>query len=218
MTAAATQPQARTQAGDAASSRWLTELRDGGRTGELAVGRLHELLLRMAYAGLLRAQPSVGRGLLDELANEAADEAVVRVLAHLGDFRGRSRFTTWACQFALTEASVSLRRCRRRERELPVEPELVVRLVGERTGPERELEQTELLHLVCHAVANGLTERQRAILLATAVDGRSPETVAKLLDTTVGALYKSLHDARAKLRDQLAAHGLTAAGESADVR
>lgn len=204
--------------GDAGSRRWLTELRKRGRPGETAVGSLHELLLKMAYARLLGIQPSLRSPLLDELANEAADEAVVQVLAHLDDFRGLSRFTTWACQFAVTEASVSLRRYRRRSRELPIEPQVVVSMSNTRAGCDDEIERAELLRLVCEGITSELSERQRVILITLAVDGEQPEIVAAALGTNRGALYKNLHDVRRKLRAHLQAHGLTATGGNAAAR
>lgn len=203
---------------DAGSRRWLTELRTRGRTGERAVGELHELLLRMAYSRLVRTRPPLRGVLLDELANEAADEAAVKVLAHLDDFRGLSRFTTWACQFAITEASVSLRRYRRRTRELPVEPLVLVRMSSVRAGCDDEVERAELLRLVCDGVANELTRRQRVIMITLVIGGESPDAVANALGTNRGALYKNLHDARRKLRAHVVEHGLTVTGGSAAAR
>jgi RNA polymerase sigma-70 factor (ECF subfamily) len=203
---------------DAGSRRWLSELRDRGRAGDSAVGALHELLLRMAYARLLGTQPSLRRGALEELANEAADEAVVRVLAHLDEFRGLGRFTTWACQFAITEVSVSLRRYKRRTRELLVEPQQLILLVGARSGCDDEVECAELLRLLCAGIASELTERQQAILRTLAIDGQPPQAAAAAFGANAGALYKSLHDARRKLRAHLAKSGLTATGESAAAR
>lgn len=198
---------------DADSCRWLTDLRDRGHAGDRAVQRLHGRLLKMAYARLLSWHPPLPRAELDDIAVEAADDAVVAVLAHLDDFRGASRFTTWACQFALTEVSAAMRK-RSRLREVPVEPEVIVVLGGTEASVERELEQAELLRYVCAAVNELLSERQRELLLALAIDGDSPERLAVEFGTTVGALYKGLHDARRKLRAHLHAGGLATAGRA----
>jgi RNA polymerase sigma-70 factor (ECF subfamily) len=48
-------------------------------------------------------------GDFDDLAHQAADDALVAVLGKLDDFRGESRFTTWAHKFALLEAAVKIR-------------------------------------------------------------------------------------------------------------
>ena len=78
---------------------------------DAAVARLHALLLRAARFEVARRRPSLPhlRGnTLDDLAHEAADDALVCVLARLGEFRGASRFKTWAYKLALLEAAVKL--------------------------------------------------------------------------------------------------------------
>jgi RNA polymerase sigma-70 factor, ECF subfamily len=196
---------------DADSYRWLMELRDHGQAGERAVGRLHDRLLRMAYARLLSWHPPPPRAEVDDIAVEAADDAVVAVLAHLDDFRGASRFTTWACQFALTEVSTAMRKRRRLLREIPTEPDVIVVLAGLRGSVEYELEQTTLLRCLFAAVNELLSERQRELLLALAIDGDPPEQLACDRGTSVGALYKSVHDARQKLRAHVQASGFATA-------
>jgi RNA polymerase sigma-70 factor (ECF subfamily) len=175
---------------DADSRRWLSQLREDGRVGEEATRHLHRLLLRVSYSRL-RCIGSTWRGDEDEIALEAADEAVVGVLAHLDAFRGESLFTTWACQFAANAVIAALHRRRRWRLELPVEAEVIVRLAGAGDGLERHEEHLELLEVVCQAVKGALSARQREVLLVLAVDGGSPEALARRLDTNVGALYKS---------------------------
>lgn len=192
---------------DADSSRWLIDLRDRGPAGDRAVHRLHRLLLRMAYGRLLSWHPPLPRADLDEIAVEVADDAVVAVLAHLDDFRGASRFTTWACRFALTEVSAAMRRRRRQMREVPTEPDTIVVLIGAEDSVELELEQAELLRFVYAAVNDLLSARQRGVLIALAIEGDSPEALAAGVGATVGAQYKVVHDARRKLRAHLRASG-----------
>jgi RNA polymerase sigma-70 factor, ECF subfamily len=194
---------------DADSCRWLADLRDRGHAGDRAVQCLHSQLLRMAYARLLSWHPPPPRADLDDIAVEAADDAVVAVLAHLDDFRGASRFTTWACQFALTEVSGAMRKRRRRLCEVPVEPDVIVVLAGARGSVEREFEQAELLRCLVAVVNDGqlLSARQRELVLALAIAGDSVEQLACDRGATVGALYKSLHDARQKLRAHVQASG-----------
>lgn len=192
---------------DPDSCRWLTDLRDSGHRGDLAVRRLHDRLLRIAYARLLSWHPPLPRGEVCDIATEAADDAVVAVLAHLDDFHGGSRFTTWACQCALTEVSAAMRKRRRREREMPLEPDMIVVLGGTQGSVERELEQAELLRCIFGAVNELLSPRQRKLLLSLAIGGDSPEDLTGDFDATAGALYKGLHDARQKLRAHLHASG-----------
>jgi RNA polymerase sigma-70 factor (ECF subfamily) len=203
-------------ASDLETRRWLVELHADGAVRERALRRLHELLLKMAYSRLLARPEWLSPDAVDELALDAADQALVALLTHLDDFRGLSRFTTWACQFAVTEVAVLLRRHRRQRCELPVEPESMIALAGSRSTVEGELEQAELLQRICAAVNEALTAYQRELVVAIAIDGESPRALAASRQTSVGAVYKSLHDARRKLRRRLAVHALAPFGESID--
>jgi RNA polymerase sigma factor (sigma-70 family) len=144
------------------------------------------------------------------VAVQAADDAVMGVLARLADFRGLSRFTTWAYKFALLEAATRARRMAWRDRELPRPPEDWLALAAPDGHPEATAEHAELLAAVRTAVAEVLTPHQREVLL-TVVAGRVPlDVLAERRGTTRGALYKTIHDARRKLRHHLAANGLLA--------
>ncbi|MDX6399211.1 MAG: hypothetical protein QOJ43_2619, partial [Gaiellaceae bacterium] len=145
---------------------------------------------------------------LDDIANQAADDALVSVLRRLDDFRGASRFTTWAYKFALLEAAVKLRKRSWQGREVPLEPESWSLVSSAGLEPGEEAEQRELLAALQRAVAEVLTPHQRRVLVALAVNGVPIDVLADRLDTTRGALYKTLHDARRKLRAQLQLHGL----------
>src|SRR5947209_19077062 len=95
------------------SEAWLDELRRDGRVRQGAISDLHALLVRAARFELSRRRAALGhvRGEeLDDLATQAADDALVAVLSKLDDYRGASRFTTSAYKFALLEAGVRLRR------------------------------------------------------------------------------------------------------------
>jgi RNA polymerase sigma-70 factor, ECF subfamily len=131
------------------------------------------------------------------------------VLRRLDDFRGASRFTTWAYKFALYEAAVKLRRREWQGRELPLEPEDWTLVSDAGPTPEREAEQRELLDELRRGVGEALTPRQRTVLVAVALNGVPIDVLAERLDTTRGALYKTLHDARAKLRRHLESRGLS---------
>ena len=108
------------------SHEWLESLRaDDGRVRDAAIARLHELLLRAARFEVRRraaAARHVGGRELDDLAHQSAHDALVAVLAKLDDFRGDSRFTTWAYKFALLEAGVKMRRRAWHDREVSFEP------------------------------------------------------------------------------------------------
>jgi len=146
---------------------------------------------------------------LDDIALEAADDALLSVLRRLDDFRGASRFTTWAYKFALLEAAVKLRKRAWQGRELPLEPESWDLFSSSALGPEAAVEQSELLVVLQRAIREILTPYQRSVLVALALNGVPIDVLAERLGTTRGALYKTVHDARRKLRAHLQERGLS---------
>jgi RNA polymerase sigma-70 factor (ECF subfamily) len=191
---------------DEESREWLRCLRAEGSLKEDAVARLHALLLRAARFEVARRRltlPHLRGDDLDDIANQAADDALVSVLRRLDDFRGASRFTTWVYKFALLEAAVKLRKRAWQGREVPLEPETWSLMSSAGLEPDEELEQSELLTTLQHAVAEVLTPHQRRVLVALALNGVPIDVLAERLGTTRGALYKTLHDARRKLRRHL---------------
>jgi RNA polymerase sigma-70 factor, ECF subfamily len=196
---------------DEESREWLSSLRDEGAVREAAIARLHALLLRAARFEVSRRRPTLPhlRGNeLDEIALEAADDALMSVLARLDDFRGASRFTTWVYKFALLEAAVKLRRRAWQGREIPLEPEAWTSFSSAGLPPEEQAEQSELLATLQSGIDEALTAHQRRVLVALALNGVPIDVLAERLNTTRGALYKTLHDARRKLRTHLASSGL----------
>jgi RNA polymerase sigma-70 factor (ECF subfamily) len=197
---------------DAESRAWLRDLRAEGREKDEAIARLHGLLLRAARFECARRRPTLPhlRGNdLDDIANQAADDALVSVLARLDDFRGASRFTTWVYKFALLEAAVKLRKRSWQGREVPLEPETWSLFSSAGIGPDEEAEQSELLTTLQQAIADVLTPHQRRVLVALALNGVPIDVLADRMNSSRGALYKTLHDARRKLRTHLADRGLS---------
>lgn len=195
---------------DPESKAWLDSLSGDGRIRDEAIARLHALLLRAARFEVARRRPTVGHlhgRDLDDLALQSADDALVAVLGKLDQFRGQSRFSTWAYKFALLEAAVKLRRRPWQGRELPLEEEGWQRLQDERPQPQASAEASELLAAVREAVESELTPHQREILIAVALNEVPIDVLAERLGTTRGALYKTIHDARHKLRTRLHADG-----------
>jgi len=195
---------------DPESREWLVALTGDPRRREEAVTRLHDLLLRAARFEIIRRRSALAqvRGEeLDDLATQAADDALMAVLAKLDQYRGDSRFTTWVYKFALLEASVKVRRRAWRDREVPLEPDAWTQLPDQALAPEAAVEGVELVDAVRRAIAERLTVHQRNVLVALAIDGVPIDVLAERLGSTRGALYKTLHDARRKLRADLAGQG-----------
>ena len=189
---------------------WVDALSGEGVERDDAIADLHDLLLRAARfeIGRRRAALSHVRGEdIDDLAVQAADDALVALLAKLHTYRGASRFTTWAYKFALLEAGVKVRRRAWQGREVVLEPESWPAFADAGPSVEQHREATELLHALKRAVSERLTPHQRDVFTALALNEVPIDVLSERMDTTRGALYKTLHDARRRLRTELVAAG-----------
>jgi RNA polymerase sigma-70 factor, ECF subfamily len=208
---------------DPESRAWLEALDSDGLRRDEAIGRLYALLLREARFEVKRRAASLAHpsgGDVEDLAVQAADDAVVAILAKLGQFRGDSLFTTWARRFAQHEAPAKIRRRLGRNRDLPME------LDFERSrmwhDPEESAHEQivakQTARLLAHLIANALTARQREVLIAQVIEGVATDELANRLQTTTGAIYKTLHDARRKLKAHLDEDLTTSAPTGAGIR
>jgi RNA polymerase sigma-70 factor, ECF subfamily len=185
---------------------WLEALRSDGPEREDAVRCLHALLLRGARFELSRRRAALAHVRLDELedlAMQATDDALTAILAKLGEFRGASRFTTWAYKFVLLETAVRLRRRTWEGREVVLEPERWPAIADPGASPYELAVGRERLAALQRGVDEVLTTHQREVFAALALNGVPIDVLAERLGSTRGALYKTLHDARRKLRAHL---------------
>ena len=193
---------------DRESADWLRDLTGGQR--EAAQARLHAELLRIARGEVRRRADRlhVSGPELDDLTHQAAGDALVAIMAKLGQFRGESRFTTWAYKFVIFEVSVKVGRHFWRNPAVPLESEDWDRL-PDRFGldPAHESESREFVAAVRGAVDHALTDRQRRIFVAIVVNGVPLDALVAELGTNRNAIYKAVFDARRKLRAALVANG-----------
>jgi RNA polymerase sigma factor (sigma-70 family) len=195
---------------DDASAAWLAALGATGAEREAARDRLHELLLRIARSEVNRrsGQLPVTGAELDDIAYQAAADAMLAVLAKLPTFRGESRFTTWAYKFVMFEVSTKIGRHFWRHPTAPMDAEDWDRLPGRFDfRPEQEAEWRDLLAAVRRAVERDLTAYQRRIFVALVVDGVPLDALVLELGANRNAVHKALFDARRKVRAALVANG-----------
>jgi RNA polymerase sigma-70 factor, ECF subfamily len=188
---------------------WLQALGSKGPEREQAAAHLHALLLRAARFELARrrgALDAVRGETLEDLAMQSADDALSAILAKLDDYRFESRFTTWAYKFAILEASVRARRRAWQERELPMDPENWLTIAASTADPADAVSTSSRLRLVLSAIQSELSPHQREVLTELVLADVPIDVLADRLNTTRGALYKTLHDARRKLRHALEVH------------
>lgn len=196
---------------DPESLEWIRGLQAEGDERTRAQERLHELLLRAARREAQR-QRHLGpvEGLeLDDICNQAADDALMAVTRKLDSYRGASRFTTWAYKFAVFEMSVKLRRHAWRGRTIPTadDDHAWDGLVQGTEEADSRLVVVGLVRALREAVAEELTSRQREVFVAVVLNDVPIDVLAERLGSTRGAVYKILHDARRKLRRRLEREG-----------
>jgi RNA polymerase sigma-70 factor, ECF subfamily len=192
---------------DAESQAWIERLGSQSPEREAAIEALHALLLKTARFEVNRrraAFPHLRGDDHDDLAHQSANDALVAVLSKLDDFRGDSRFTTWAHKFAIFEAAATVRRRAWQGREIPLEPQNLALIADRGSTPHEDVETKELLGALHDAIESGLSRHQRDVLVAVTINDVPIDVLAERLDTTRGALYKTIHDARHKLRAALA--------------
>ena len=195
---------------DRESTEWVRHLTAPGDDHRAAVARLHALLLRVARGEAARrraALPERGGEEVDDLCVQAANDALVAVLTKIDTYRGTARFTTWACKFVILEISSVLRRHAFRHRKVELDDSVWDRLPDSAPPPLQRLQNAEVLAILGRAVREQLTERQRLVFQSVTMDDVPIDVLAERLGSTRGAIYKTLHDARGKLRRALADAG-----------
>lgn len=209
----AVSPAARSDGGEAGdeSAEWVRGLSAAdGAERERAAARLHGLLLRVARAEARRrsGQLRISGPELDDLAHQAAADAAVAIMAKVGEFRGESRFTTWAYKFVMFEVSAKIGRHFWQRPQVPMEAADWDRL-PDRLGldPARESEWRDLARALRRAVEEQLTEHQRRVFAAIVLEGVPLDALVAELGSSRNAIYKTMFDARRKLRASLVANG-----------
>jgi RNA polymerase sigma factor (sigma-70 family) len=195
---------------DRENRRWVRDLAAGGAAREMACRELYPLLLRMARSEARRRAPllQLDGPELEDIAHQAAADALMAISERLDRFRGEARFTTWANKFVIFNVTTKMNRHFWRRREVPYEQEDWSRITSRSSsGPDDEVQVREFVAAVSSAVDEDLSERQRFVFVATVLNGTPVEVLADELGSTHNALYKVLFDARKKLRAALVASG-----------
>jgi RNA polymerase sigma-70 factor (ECF subfamily) len=193
---------------------WLRALQKGGRNQQLALADLRARLLAASRAYLAKSyatQESMRSDDARHLAEDCTQEAILIIQSKLGDFRGESRFMTWAYSIAIRVVLGELRR--RRWQETKIERAQLGQALPawpiQEPGPERSLQQREAWTLLTRLIGTKLTPLQRTALVAHAFQGMPLDEVAEWMGSNRNNLYKLIHDARKRLKQALLEEGVT---------
>jgi len=190
--------------------RWVRDLATAGPQREAACSELYPLLLRIAKSEARRRAPLLllDGPELEDIAHQAAADALMSLSERLDRFRGEARFTTWASKFVIFGVATKMNRHYWRRREIPYDQEDWSKVASRfDVGPAEQAQVREFAAAVSTAVEESLSARQRLVFVETVLNGKPIEVLADELGSTHNALYKVLFDARRKLRIALAANG-----------
>jgi RNA polymerase sigma-70 factor (ECF subfamily) len=200
------------------NEEWLEDLQATGAVQEAAINDLRNLLLRTVLFFFSRNRSDFGSLAREEIlqrAEDCAQEALIAVMNRLSDFRGDSKFTTWAYKFAINIALMTARQERWKGISLDQLSftgngaffEEIIRDNSPGLAPDRSALQGEVGEIIREVIEQDLTERQRRVLMLMIFNEVPMDEVARRLDTNRNAIYKMLHDARRKLKNSLQARG-----------
>lgn len=200
------------------NQEWLHDLNASGANQEAAIADLRDLLLRAALYFFSRNLGDFEKNNEDEIlqrAEDCAQDALIAVMKHLSDFRGDSKFTTWAYKFAINTALMAARRQRWKDVSLDQLAssgennffEAMLQDKSDGTAPEESALQGEVQRTIQDVIKHDLTEKQRHVLTLMIFNEVPLDEVARYLGTNRNAVYKTLHDARRKIRNSLQARG-----------
>lgn len=196
---------------------WLAQLQGEGQIRDRAILDLRDYLLRVILVYLERQRADLS-GLdheeLRQLADDWAQQSLLKVLAQLGGFRGQSKLTTWAYRVAINLVASELRRRHWREASLDALLESGAGRLGsapdgDATSPESSVTRDQIWATVEQSIASDLSERQRVVITRVVLEGIEPELLAAELGTNRNNIYKILHDARRKLKQSMLGRGWT---------
>ncbi len=205
---------------DRSNEEWIASLQAEGRAQQAeALADLRKRLQQSIYFYLSQDRSDL-RGLaaqeLAQMAEDLAQDATLRVMDNLDNFRGESRFTTWANKIAVRLAISDLRRARYKDfslDELTADGDLLpasTRLASPASpSPEKVAERDDVMEKIEVALQEALTDRQYQALVAVALKGIPMDVLAERMGTNRNALYKLIHDARRKLKIHLETQGIS---------
>ena len=193
---------------------WLEHLRDNSPHQAEAIEDLRDYLQRsiIIYLRSRSDLSHLAESELQQMCQDFAQDALLKIQNGLDSFRGKSKFTTWAAKIAANHTISELRRAKWRDLSLDAITESGTALQeifafdSSASGdPDAQNERRQVWQAITHVIENDLTERQRQVLVAVRVENIPMSEVARLLDTNINNIYKLLHDARLKLKRGLEA-------------
>ncbi|WBQ08395.1 RNA polymerase sigma factor [Kribbella sp. CA-293567] len=188
------------------NAMWVRGLTAGGAEYEETVARLYRVLVKIAYSDAKRkgSRLHLSGPELDDIAHQAAADATVTICRKVTTFRGDCRFTTWAYRFVTFDVSSKVNRHFWQRGAVSIDENDWALLASDLAeAPEARAESRDLIEAVKRVIRDDLTDRQQRTFDAVAVRGLPIREVAEDLGSNPNAVYKTMFDARRKLRQAL---------------
>ena len=199
------------------NQEWLQDLSSSGDGQSAAIEDLRNALLRAAlytFQGQLGSLDQFSQQDIQQLAEDCAQEALVSILNHLSEFRGESKFLTWAYKFAVNIGLAKAHREQWKGKSLddlednPIFSHWPLVEDPAKTDPELAVMRGEIWTVLRATIKDELTEKQRLVLKWMVFDEVPMDVIVQRLGTNRNAVYKLLHDSRLKLKRSLMAQGI----------
>ncbi len=194
---------------DRNNETWLIHLRSKGADQQVALSDLRNMLLRGLHGALWN-----GSLVDDAFLEDTVQDSIIRILERLQQFEGRSQFLTWAISISIRVALTELRHRRWKDvsfDEVVADADFASeRVIDDKPGPSTQREQKAIITKMHDLIQNGLTAKQRTVLLAELKEMPQDE-IARHIGSNRNAVYKLTHDARKQLKQGLEAAGYSVA-------
>jgi RNA polymerase sigma-70 factor (ECF subfamily) len=180
-------------------SSLVAQVKEGNTESFAELVRRHTRRVFGTLAGIL--------GNVDD-ARDSTQDVFLKAFQHIGNFQGRSKFSTWVMSIAVNTGTEILRQRRPTEslddtdEESSFRPRQIRSWVDD---PEQQLAKAQMNDLVRQAVLR-LPEKYRIALLLRDINQISTEEAASALNLTVPALKARVLRGRLMLRESLTPH------------
>lgn len=151
----------------------------------------------------------------EHIVEDFTQDALLKILDKIETYRGEARFTTWAMKIAVYEALAELRR--KHWQDISFDdlksaddafPVLEV-IPDNKIGPDQKAGLHMITQELQRVIEESLTEKQRMAITSVMLKGLPIDQVAELMDTNRNNMYKLIHDARMKIKNEFEKKGIT---------
>jgi RNA polymerase sigma-70 factor (ECF subfamily) len=141
-----------------------------------------------------------------EKAEEAAQDVFLQIFKKAGEFKGKSKLSTWIYRIAVNHAISARRRDRLFQKNEIIRQaastDLVALKAPKSDSPYSRLEAKEIRVTLRNAL-DSMPEKQRTIIILHKMEGLSSKEIAKILNISLSSAEARIHRAKINLKKKL---------------